>query len=90
MDHQQRARQPCRTLTIALFLCITSTAFALDFLALTGRVVDQANVMSAASRSAIKAKSTLGDGSIAGCAFLLFKLFGENWAGRINVAQFAL
>ena len=47
----------CRTLTIALFLCITSTAFALDFPALTGRVVDQANVMSAASRSAIEAKS---------------------------------
>ena len=41
----------------ALVLCLTAAAFALNFPALTGRVVDQANVMSAASRSAIEAKS---------------------------------
>jgi uncharacterized protein len=41
----------------ALVLCLTSTAFALEFPALTGRVVDQANVMSAASRGAIEARS---------------------------------
>ena len=41
----------------ALVFCLTSTSFALDFPALTGRVVDQANVMSAASRSAVEVKS---------------------------------
>jgi len=45
------------SLAAALVLCLTAAAFALDFPALTGRVVDQANVMSAASRSAIEAKS---------------------------------
>jgi uncharacterized protein len=41
----------------ALVFCLTSTAFALDFPALTSRVVDQANVMSAESRSAVEVKS---------------------------------
>ena len=41
----------------ALVFCLTSTSFALDFPTLTGRVVDQANVMSAASRSAVEVKS---------------------------------
>ena len=45
------------SLAAALVLCFTAAAFALDFPALTGRVVDQAKVMSAASRSAIEAKS---------------------------------
>ena len=45
------------SLGVALVLCLTSIAFALDFPALTGRVVDQAEVMSAASRSDIEAKS---------------------------------
>jgi uncharacterized membrane protein YgcG len=31
----------------ALVLCLTSLAFALDFPPLTGRVVDQANIMTA-------------------------------------------
>ena len=46
-------------LTIAvLFLCLMpAVVFALDFPPLTGRVVDQAGIMSAASRSDIEAKS---------------------------------
>jgi uncharacterized protein len=41
----------------ALFLCLLGTlAFALDFPALTGRVVDQANVMTAASRGDVETK----------------------------------
>jgi uncharacterized protein len=44
-------------LVCALALCLAATfAFALDFPALTGRVVDQANIMPAASRSAVEAK----------------------------------
>jgi len=40
------------------FLCwLTVVAFALDFPALTGRVVDQAGVMSAASRTDVETKS---------------------------------
>ena len=45
------------SLGVALVLCVASIAFALDFPALTGRVVDEAEVMSAASRSDIEAKS---------------------------------
>ena len=41
----------------ALILCLASAAFALDFPPLTGRVVDQAGVMTAASRSDVEAKS---------------------------------
>ena len=37
-------------------LCLVTAAFALDFPQLTGRVVDQAGVMSADSRSAVEAK----------------------------------
>ncbi|HEX3996156.1 MAG TPA: TPM domain-containing protein, partial [Acetobacteraceae bacterium] len=40
----------------ALVLCLVSLAFALDFPALSGRVVDQANVMTAQSRSDVEAK----------------------------------
>jgi len=36
--------------------CLVTAAFALDFPQLTGRVVDQAGVMSADSRSAVEAK----------------------------------
>ncbi len=45
------------SLGVALVLCVASIAFALHFPALTGRVVDQAEVMSAAGRSNIEAKS---------------------------------
>src|ERR1700731_2801277 len=41
---------------IALACCLVTAAFALDFPPLTGRVVDQAGVMSADSRSAVEAK----------------------------------
>jgi uncharacterized protein len=41
----------------AVILCLTPAAFALDFPPLTGRVVDQAGVMTAASRSDVEAKS---------------------------------
>src|ERR1700688_1833462 len=41
---------------IALACCLITAAFALDFPALTGRVVDQAGVMTAQSRSDIEAK----------------------------------
>jgi uncharacterized protein len=40
----------------ALVCCLVTAAFALDFPQLTGRVVDQAGVMSADSRSAVEAK----------------------------------
>src|ERR1700734_2202415 len=41
---------------MVLVCCLVTTAFALDFPQLTGRVVDQAGVMSADSRSAVEAK----------------------------------
>src|ERR1035438_5828211 len=41
---------------VALVCCLVTAAFALDFPQLTGRVVDQAGVMSADSRSTIEAK----------------------------------
>ena len=40
----------------ALVLCLASLALALDFPALTGRVVDQANIMTAQSRTDLEAK----------------------------------
>jgi uncharacterized protein len=40
----------------ALVLCLASLALALDFPALSGRVVDQANVMTAQSRNDLEAK----------------------------------
>jgi uncharacterized protein len=43
-------------ITAALILSFASLAFALDFPPLTGRVVDQANVMTAESRSDVEAK----------------------------------
>jgi uncharacterized protein len=42
---------------VALALCLVAPAFALDFPPLSGRVVDQANVMTAQSRAAIETKS---------------------------------
>jgi uncharacterized protein len=39
-----------------LVLCLASLAFALDFPPLTGRVVDQANIMTAQSRTDLEAK----------------------------------
>jgi uncharacterized protein len=47
------------TLAVALALCLASIAFALDFPALTGRVVDQAGVMTAESRSDVEAKAKI-------------------------------
>jgi uncharacterized protein len=40
----------------ALFLCLASLALALDFPPLTGRVVDQANIMTAQSRTELETK----------------------------------
>jgi uncharacterized protein len=40
----------------ALVLCLASLAFALDFPPLTGRVVDQANIMTSQSRTDLEAK----------------------------------
>jgi uncharacterized protein len=40
----------------ALVLCLVSLAFALDFPPLTGRVVDQANIMTAQSRADLETK----------------------------------
>jgi uncharacterized protein len=52
------------TVAVLIALCFASFAFALDFPELTGRVVDQAGVMSAESKSDIEAKSkTLEDKS---------------------------
>ncbi len=48
---------PVLPLAAAFVLCLASFALALDFPALTGRVVDQAGVINAASRAAIDAKS---------------------------------
>jgi uncharacterized protein len=52
-----RSARPGMAAYFLFALCLfTSVAFALDFPQLTGRVVDQAGVMSADSRSAIEAK----------------------------------
>lgn len=48
---------PVLIVAAALSLCLVSLALAIDFPALTGRVVDQAGVMNAASRTDIEAKS---------------------------------
>ncbi len=42
--------------TTALFFCLVSAVFALNFPPLTGRVVDQANIMTAATRTDLEAK----------------------------------
>src|SRR5262245_50609938 len=47
-------RQAC--FLAALFLCLATFALALDFPPLTGRVVDQANIMTAQSRTDLEAK----------------------------------
>ena len=46
-----------QVLAVALLLFLVSAAFALDFPTLTGRVVDQAGVMSAESRADVETKS---------------------------------
>src|SRR5580704_7418803 len=53
-----RSARPRMTacLAMALVCCLITAALALDFPQLTGRVVDQAGVMSADSRSAVEAK----------------------------------
>src|SRR5215472_5393246 len=48
-----RTRAP---ILAALVLCLASLAFALDFPPLTGRVVDQANIMTAQSRTDLETK----------------------------------
>src|SRR6202162_642057 len=52
-----RLARPGMTALLATLCLFASLAFALDFPALSGRVVDQAGVMSAASKSDIEAKS---------------------------------
>src|SRR6202051_4050902 len=52
-----RFARPGMTALLATLCLFASLAFALDFPALSGRVVDQAGVMSAASKSDIEAKS---------------------------------
>lgn len=47
-------RQAC--IVAALALCLASLAFALDFPPLTGRVVDQANILTAQNRTDLEAK----------------------------------
>src|SRR5215467_4620286 len=47
-------RQAC--VLAGLALCLASLALALDFPPLTGRVVDQANIMTAQSRTDLEAK----------------------------------
>jgi uncharacterized protein len=42
---------------LALVLCLTLCAFAFDFPALSGRVVDQANIMSPVTRSDVETKA---------------------------------
>jgi uncharacterized protein len=44
-------------LAVALFACVSSAALTLDFPAMTGRVVDQAGVMTAQSRNDVETKS---------------------------------
>jgi uncharacterized protein len=59
-----RVARPGVTACFAALCLVASLAFALDFPALSGRVVDQAGVMTAASKSDIEAKSkTLEDKS---------------------------
>jgi uncharacterized protein len=48
---------PASIAAIAFAFCFVSIAFAFDFPPLSGRVVDQANVMTAESRSDVEAKS---------------------------------
>jgi uncharacterized protein len=47
-------RQAC--VLAALTLCLASLALALDFPPLTGRVVDQANILTAQSRTDLETK----------------------------------
>jgi len=57
-DPQPRGLSAAQTLILAVVLlfCVVSLAFALNFPALSGRVVDQAGVMSAQSRSTVETK----------------------------------
>jgi uncharacterized protein len=50
-------RTAASLLAVAVVCYVASTAFALDFPALTGRVVDQAGVMTVQSRTDVEAKS---------------------------------
>ena len=52
-----RFPRPGMTALVAALCALASSAFALDFPALSGRVVDQAGVISAASKSDVEAKS---------------------------------
>ena len=52
-----RFARPGMTALVAALCALASSAFALDFPALSGRVVDQAGVMSTASKSDVEAKS---------------------------------
>lgn len=54
--HPGQAGLAGRFLVAAVLVCLSSLAFAFDFPPLTGRVVDQAGVLTAQSRSDIEAK----------------------------------
>jgi uncharacterized protein len=57
-DSSGRVAKPAASFAaVALALCLAAPALALDFPPLSGRVVDQAGVMTAQSRAAIEAKS---------------------------------
>lgn len=49
-------RKPCLAAALATLLCTIATAFAINFPALTGRVVDQATIIQPDTRSAIEQK----------------------------------
>ena len=49
-------RKLCLAAALAAMLCTIATAFAVNFPALTGRVVDQANIIQADTRAAIEQK----------------------------------
>jgi uncharacterized protein len=62
----------------ALVLCLASLAFALDFPPLTGRVVDQANIMTAQSRTDLETKlKELEDKSSIQLVVATVKQFGD-------------
>jgi uncharacterized protein len=52
-----RFARPGMTVLVAALCFLASSAFALDFPALTGRVVDLAGLMTAASKAGVEAKS---------------------------------
>jgi uncharacterized protein len=56
LDSRAARLATAASLVAALFLCLAPLAFALDFPPLTGRVVDQAGVINAQTRSSLETK----------------------------------